>query len=199
MRGILVALEGIDGAGKTLVASLVAGRLRGRGLSVLVTREPWSPEYRALIRSLPDDDYSPVIEALLFAADRLVHVERIIVPGLASHDVVITDRYYYSSAAYQGARGVPVPWILGINAFAPEPDLAVYLDVPPDEGLRRRARAGRQDLSRFEKLDILRRAREIYLAMVEAGLLTIVDATGPPGRVAARVEELVLAALERRQ
>ncbi len=185
-KGKLIVFEGLDGSGKTLVASMVAERLRAMGFDVVVSWEPRFEEYKSLIGSLPrDSDEAPFIEALLFAADRLLHYVEIVRPALEEGKVVLLDRYYYSSMAYQGSRGVPLDWIREINKYVPRPDLAIYLDVPPEEGLRRKHGS---TWRRFEEIGILERVRETYLSLVEAGELRLVDATRSPKEV---VEEVM--------
>jgi len=188
-RGRLIVFEGLDGSGKTLIASMVAERLRACGFEVVVSWEPRFDEYKALIGSLPRDSAeAPFIEALLFAADRLLHYVEIVGPALEEGKVVLLDRYYYSSMAYQGSRGVPLGWIREINRYVPRPDLAVYLDVPPEEGLRRKHGSSWR---RFEEVSILERVRETYLRLVDAGELRLVDATRSPEEVVDEVMSLV--------
>ncbi len=188
-RGRLIVFEGLDGSGKTLIASMVAERLRACGFEVVVSWEPRFDEYKALIGSLPRDSAeAPFIEALLFAADRLLHYVEIVGPALEEGKVVLLDRYYYSSMAYQGSRGVPLGWIREINRYVPRPDLAIYLDVPPEEGLRRKHGSSWR---RFEEISILERVRETYLRLVDVGELRLVDATRSPEEVVEEVMSLV--------
>lgn len=173
-KGLLVVFEGLDGSGKTtLVAAVHEELTKVRGLKSIVTYEPRYPEFKKLLESLEYSERSAYVEALIFAADRMKHVNEVIEPHLAKGYLVLVDRYYYSSLAYQGARGVPLSWIREINKHAPKPDLAFYLDVEPEEGLKRRA--GLEGWKRFERLELLRRAREIYLKLVDEGELILLD------------------------
>lgn len=106
-KGLLIAFEGIDGTGKTTQIELLAEILRQRGLSVVATREPTDGQYGRKIRELYKNRKSvtPEEELALFLDDRREHVAQVIAPALASGKVVLTDRYYYSTAAYQGAAG----------------------------------------------------------------------------------------------
>jgi len=107
----------------------------------------------------------PLEEARLFTEDRRHHIERVIVPALNEGKVVISDRYVYSSAAYQGARGIPVADILAWNAaFAVAPDAVMLLDLPVDSALERIA-SNRDKLSLFEDREYLERVAAIYLSL----------------------------------
>lgn len=164
-RGFFIVLEGIDGSGKTTQARLLAETLRHRGYEVALTREPsdgplgiWLRRYLA---SSPRR-LSPEVELAWFLADRREHVEKIIRPALAEGKIVISDRYYYSSAAYQGARGLDPEAIIALNeAFAPQPDLVFLLELPVAEALRRRQQAtGVRQLS--ESREYLERVQACY-------------------------------------
>ncbi|MCD6339556.1 MAG: dTMP kinase [Verrucomicrobia bacterium] len=176
--GLFVAIEGVDGAGKSTQASLLAEALRRRRLEVALTREPTDgPWGRKLRESARSGRLSPEEELEAFLNDRREHVSRLIRPSLEAGKVVITDRYYFSTAAYQGARGFDPAELMAQNeAFAVEPDLLALLDLSPEESLRRiGARGGR---SAFESIEQLRRAREIYLAIRKPYLLRL-DASLP--------------------
>jgi dTMP kinase len=139
--GVLLALEGIDGSGKTTQALLLAEALRQRGVKVLLTREPTSGPAGERLRSYlagPSRHLSPSEELALFVDDRRDHVARVIRPSLATGQVVITDRYYYSSVAYQGALGLDPAGILAANeAFAPRPQAVFILTLPPELAVAR--------------------------------------------------------------
>jgi len=167
--GFLIAVEGIDGAGKTSVASLLAQWCGERGLGCVISKEPtgleWGEELR---RSAKEGRLTLERELELFLLDRRDHVERSIGPALEEGNIVILDRYFWSTAAYQGARGADVAEILSANrAFAPEPDLFLFLDVEVDAGLDRIGKRGdTQNL--FETKEALTRARAIFRELVEA-------------------------------
>jgi dTMP kinase len=144
-RGFLLALEGVDGSGKSTQAKLLAVSLMQRGREVVLTQEPTDgPVGLKLRRYLQGSSryLSPNEELDLFLADRREHVEKLIKPALAAGRIVITDRYYYSTVAYQGALGLDPAEILAANeAFAPRPDLVFLLIIPVSQALARLQRA----------------------------------------------------------
>lgn len=167
-QGLLVAVEGIDGAGKTSIATLLAQWCGERGLSCTISKEPtglkWGTELRESARAgrLPLER-----EIELFLLDRGDHVERSIKPALQNGNIVILDRYYWSSAAYQGGRGANYDEIIAANeVFAPKPDLVLVLDLDVDAGIGRiRMRGDQPNL--FEGKSGLCRARQIFLQLAE--------------------------------
>ncbi|HWN93399.1 MAG TPA: dTMP kinase [Methylomirabilota bacterium] len=172
--GFLIAIEGIDGGGKSTQAQMVQERLEARNLRVLRTREPTTGQWGRILReSALTGRLSIEEEAETFMKDRREHVETEILPALREGAIVIVDRYYFSTAAYQGARGLdPQDLIRRNEEFAPEPDLLVLLDVEVTQGLDRvRTRGHRAD--HFEQIDNLRRAREIFLGIEKPYLLKI--------------------------
>ena len=165
-RGLLIAIEGIDGAGKTTQAKAVAARLRSADLVVRDAKEPTTGPWGTLIReSKLAGRMGPDEELAAFIEDRREHVRDVIAPCIARGQVVIVDRYYYSTAAYQGARGMDPATIIETNeAFAPRPDLLVVLDVPPRVGLDRiHARGDVAD--HFEREDALAASAVIFRAL----------------------------------
>jgi dTMP kinase len=153
-RGRFVVLEGLDGAGTTTQAALLAESLRRTGHRVVLTREPSEGPVGTLLRQalggrprrLGGRTLSEATLALLFAADRLDHIASLVEPALASGAVVVSDRYVLSSFAYQG-RVLDPAWVQSLNAKAPIPDLTLFLEVrPPVAAARRRRRGGRKEL-----------------------------------------------------
>lgn len=138
-----VAIEGVDGAGKSTVAREVAERLRHLGESVRLVREPGGTAIGEQVRSLllHDEDMAPWTEALLFAAQRAQLASEVIAPALQAGEWVVSDRSYYSSLAYQGAaRGLGVDRVRVVNEAGlgrVVPDLVVVLWIDPDEALAR--------------------------------------------------------------
>lgn len=178
--GILVAIEGIDGAGKSTQLRALQRALLGLGLQVVVTKEPTDGVYGRRIRAtaatgrLPPDK-----ELALFLADREEHVRELLIPSLEAGAVVLVDRYYPSTVAYQGSRGLDPRELLQRNeAFAPRPDLTVLLDLPAEVGL---SRVRRRDVEEnlFERLEDLQRCRIIFNDLELPGLLRL-DATQEP-------------------
>ena len=119
-KGCLIAIEGIDGSGKTTIAKKIVEWLNKRNIKALYTSEPTRSPIGLLIKDKiisAEKRQDARIEALLFAADRLWHVIDEILPSLNKNIIVVTDRYYFSSIAYQGALGAPISWIKELNKF----------------------------------------------------------------------------------
>jgi dTMP kinase len=145
-RGRLIALEGIDGAGTTTQARLLADWLSDHGAPASLTREPSGGPLGLLLRDILSHRTREVDRAalaLLFAADRLDHLAAEVEPLLGRGGHVVTDRYVYSSLAYQ-SMDLDLPWVAAINRRAPEPDLTIYLRVDPAVAARRRSTRDRQ-------------------------------------------------------
>lgn len=190
-RGAFIAFEGIDGSGKSTLVRLTYEMLSRRGLQALRTKEPSSGPIGRFIRAQigeMDGRLSAWALALLFAADRLDHAERLIRPSLERGLIVLSDRYLYSSLAYQGAEGVSWEWIRELNRFAPRPDLCILLDVSPEAGMRR---IGGRPKTIFENEKLQERVRRLYLELVEEGEIIRVDAERPLREVQRDVNLLV--------
>ena len=189
LKGAFVVLEGGDGSGKTTQAKSLCSALRREGYKVHSTAEPSRSAVGRLIRRklLHGKKLSPEVEALLFAADRFLHLESEVRPALAAGKIVLCDRYMYASFAYQGAQGMDSEWLREINQFAAKPDIALYLDAPAETGLGRI----RRKKSVMENLGLQQRVREEYLKLVQAGELALVDATQPFKKVGQNIFDLV--------
>jgi len=164
--GLIVAVEGIDGAGKTTVAASLAQWCGERGLACVFSKEPTSLSYGQKLRESAKSGRLSIDEELeLFRLDRKEHVERSIAPALAQDNIVILDRYYWSNAAYQGACGADVEQIIVSNeGIAPVPDLILFMDVEVRSGIGRIH--GRGDAPNdFEGLESLEKARAIFTAL----------------------------------
>lgn len=194
-KGVFIVFEGIDGSGKSTHIKALAEELRSQGYNALQTSEPSKDRIGNFIRRYAernDSRLTPETEALLFAADRFEHVKTVIEPALRRGRIVISDRYLYSSLAYQGAGGLEVDWIREMNRFAPKPDLGILLDILPEFSLQRVNR--RKTV--FEDSDYLRKVRNIYLKLVETGELIRIDADKPRKAVLMEVLSLVQKLLE---
>ncbi len=201
-RGLFVALEGGEGAGKSTQARLLAEALQAEGLEVVLTREPGATEVGRSVRDIVLDpatgELSARTEALLYAADKAEHVARVVRPALERGAVVITDRYVDSTLAYQGAgRALTVDEVEQVARWATEqlrPHLTVVLDLPADQGL---VRAGSPDRIEQEPLAFHERVRGHFLARAEADPehYLVLDATQPPDEVHARLVARVRVAL----
>jgi len=171
-RGIFICVEGLDGCGKTTQAKLLVRRLK-KDYDAVYTAEPSNGEVGKLIKRyyLHADKRGPaVVEALLFAADRFEHLKSEVLPALDDGKLVVSDRYAYSSLAYQGAAGLYLEWIEKINEYAIHPDLALFIDVEPETVIRRLKRKK----SVMENLETQLKVREIYIKFVgKSGLVRI--------------------------
>ncbi len=187
-----VAIEGIDGSGKSTVISHLAGILP----RVYATREPSGGPIGRLIKewALRGGSSDPHVDALLFAADRIEHYRREIQPKIRENFLVITERYIESSIAYQGAAGVFIEFVKYINSLVPRPDLTIILDVDPEIAIARIARRG--GVEKFEHVSFLRRVREIYLRRAAEEGYPVADASRPPEAVAREVAEIIKTRLQ---
>jgi dTMP kinase len=163
-RGILIAIEGIDGTGKSTQLRLLGHYLRSRGCPVIETREPTNGPYGRKIRELYVDrgKYTLEQELELFIEDRRQHVREVVEPALANGRIVLTDRYYFSTAAYQGAAGMDPEDVFARNSFAPRPDLVIMLTMQPESSLVRIRESRGEELNDFEQEDQLRRVAELF-------------------------------------
>lgn len=186
-RALFIVFEGIDGSGKTTQARMLAEWLERAGIPVLLTREPSDGPTGLLIRALTIRP-SPDEEARMFTEDRRYHVKNVIEPSLASGRTVICDRYIYSSAAYQGARGLDPYAIISENkCFARRADMTFLLLVPVEVALARIAGTRQEGFSVFEARADLEAVDRVYRSLINPDI-TIIDATLPVDRVQ---EELV--------
>ncbi len=198
-RGLLLALEGGEGAGKTTQARLLGIWLRDQGYEVVATHEPGATKMgmrlRALLLDKSHSGLSSRAETLMYAADRAEHVASVIRPALDRGAIVITDRYVDSSLAYQGAgRQLPVDEVARLNRWATGgmmPDLTILLDLPPSAGLSRRAPSA--DRLESEPVAFHERVRRGFraLAAAEPGRYLVADATLPPEEVSRQLQERI--------
>jgi len=189
-KGFFIVLEGLDGAGKTTIALMLRDELSRAGIPVLYTYEPTDSEVVKAVKSTYNDLRDAYIDALAFALDRLIHLKMKVKPFLEKRGVVISDRYYYSSVAYQSASGAPFEWVMEVNRFALKPDVAIYLDVDPATGLSRKTTSSSR-FPEFEHRNFLERVRRAYLRMVEMGLLVYIDSSRPLEAVYSDVKKAI--------
>jgi len=174
-EGVFIVFEGIDGSGKSTHIKKLANELRNIGYYVIETAEPSKDEIGSFIRRYAkrNDGRLPVeVEALLFAADRRMHLKNVIEPALRNGHIVISDRYLHSTLAYQGALGLELDWIRELNRFAMKADLTILLDILPEFSLQRMKRKK----TVFEETDYLSKVRGIYLEFVKQGEMVKIDA-----------------------
>lgn len=203
-RGFFISFEGGEGAGKSTQIAMLADRLREAGYEVVVTREPGgsagAEAVRHVLLSGAAEPFGARLEAILFAAARMDHVDQVIRPAVERGAVVLCDRFVDSSRVYQGITGELDPAFMAalerVTVNGMMPDLTIILDIDPEEGLRRATeRRGEENADRFEKetLQIHRRRRRAFLdiAKEETRRCVVVDATLRPEKVAAAVARAV--------
>ncbi len=193
-RGLFIVLEGVDGAGSTTQTHLLADSLNQQGIRAIATKEPTEGRIGLLIRSfLQSSSPHPTIDALLFAADRIEHLENIVRPALERGEHVISDRYVESTLAYQSVDGVDVEWIEAVNRFAIKPDIVIILDINPTTSLNRKHNPTRE---RFETVEFLNRVRQNFKKRAATQGYDIVDAEKPIMQVHEALKKIVLLEIE---
>jgi len=193
-----IAIEGIDGVGKTTIASLALQSLRELGEDAELVQEPYTREIKNLLESSPDLD--PVVEAMLFAADRYYLHSRVLSKLLAEGKTVISDRSYVASLVYQVVRGAPEEFVLSINYFAIRPSMVILLDVPSQVALERLSAKGGRQLKHLERPEFLETLRSRYFEVLKTLELPyeVIDARGDVYSVLKRVIDAI-AQSERRE
>ncbi|MEM2250542.1 MAG: dTMP kinase [Candidatus Hadarchaeales archaeon] len=185
-----MVLEGIDGCGKSTQARMLAEWLRSEGYEVILTDEPTDGPIGRFIRKILNGEIRTSIsaEVNLFAADRMWHLGNVILPALRDGKIVISERYVCSSIVYQTTRGASLKEILAANKFAPEPDLSILIDTPPEVSMRRM----NKKLDEFEKdLKLQRSVRLRYLQLAKNGKLKLVNGTLSADEVQNEIRKLV--------
>lgn len=160
-KGFFIALEGIDGSGKSTQSKLLAKKLAEKGHSVLETFEPTDGMIGKLIQKILREhtELSAEALALLFVADRFEHSKQI-QNALDAGKIVLSDRYLLSTLAYQGAQGADVEFLKQLHKNLPKPDLTIILDIEPEKSLSRTSTE-----EKFEKLEFLSKVRQKYLEL----------------------------------
>lgn len=178
--GLFIAFEGIDGAGKTTQVQRLAEFCQAGGVSVVCTKEPTDGPWGRKIREAAASHRLPFHEELqAFINDRQQHLAELILPALHGGKVVITDRYLYSTAAYQGSRaeGNPNELLQTLTAEAPRPDFVFLLDVPAETGLERVSSVRGDIPDAFETTENLRAVRAAFQTLLadEHAEITAID------------------------
>jgi len=197
-KGWLIVFEGIDGAGKSTQVGLLARALEAQGRTVVTTREPTAGPHGARIRRLSSQGAAVSLEEELelFIEDRKEHVREVIAPALSRGEVVISDRYYLSNVAYQGARGLSPGEVLERNeALFPQPMAALLLEASPRQALGRVEARGEALNLAYEREDFLVRVAGIY-AEIDRPYLLRVAGDGSPTDVHQRVMAALASLLE---
>ncbi len=176
---MFIVLEGIDGTGKSTQCQLLADWFRTQGREVVTSREPTDGPWGTKLRqSAATGRLSPEDELDYFLKDRSQHVEERIKPSLAAGKIVILDRYYFSTMAYQGSRGFNPAEIRQKNeAFAPVPDHLFILDIDVDTALSRIGSRG-DTANEFEQRESLQKCRDIFLSLTGEPFVHLIDSHG---------------------
>ncbi len=184
---MFIVFEGIDGSGKSSVIKRLKENLERYGKKVKITAEPSRGEIGSYV--LSKRGLNPRTEALLFTADRSEHTEQII-KWMDRGYIVICDRYFGSTLAYQSAAGMNIEWLEAINdEVTIEPDVTILMDIDPVVSLKRVNARGER--TRFEKLNYLRKVRNAYLSIAEEYDFEVVDANQDRETVADEVIDIV--------
>jgi len=185
LHGFFVVVEGIDGTGKTTLARNIYLRLKNKGFSAIFTFEPTDgPWGKKLRRSFAAHGrLTPQEELELFLKDRKEHVEKIIRPSLEQGKIVVCDRYYFSTMAYQGARGLDPEAIRKTNEiFAPMPDLVLLLELDPETAIKRIKESRGEVPDNFEQLAYLKKVAGVFKGLSDPFVARI-DAGLPPEKL----------------
>lgn len=174
-----IVFEGPDGVGKSTIIREVANILSQEGFKVAVTYEPSDSEIGKLIREwlLKTKVEPPHVYALLFTADRYIHVYQKVMPLLRSGNIVLQERYIESTIVYQHAMGLPLEWLEILNRYLPNPDLVIVLDAEPEEILKR-LKERKKSIEIFEDIEFLRKVRGLYIERALKNNYIIVNTTG---------------------
>ncbi|MEM1945405.1 MAG: dTMP kinase [Candidatus Caldarchaeum sp.] len=186
-KGFYIAVEGIDGVGKTTQSNRLAKLLRSRGVKTVLTGEPTHMAVGRLIKEglRSGGKYSEEVMALLFAADRLMHAEKVIKPALRNGMTVVSDRSVISSLAYQAVATRRRKWVGWINRYAAKPDVVVYISLKPEKALKRLRRFSAQ---RYERLRFLKAVDRMYRLVLRRGWRVVwVDGDGTVEEVGERI------------
>ncbi len=204
--GFFITFEGPEGAGKSTQLRMLHESLEREGRRCVATREPGgtplAEQLRGIVKNFSGPEkLHPTTELLLLEAARSQHVREVIRPALAAGCVVLCDRYFDSTTAYQGgARGLESAVVDELNSFAAAecvPDLTILLDLPPEAGFRRAAdrveTRGEHDRFEEEKLDFHRRVREAFLriAAAEPDRVRVVAADRDPGLIFSEIGKII--------
>jgi len=188
---VLINLEGIDGCGKSTQCKLLMEKFQKENENVVILKEPTDGKYGKKLWEMLKGQREATTEEILdlFVKDRREHVNEKIKPALDDGKIVLMDRYYYSTIAYQAAAGIDVERIRKDNEFAPKPDIVLIFDLPVDLAMERVR--GHSVADAFEKEEHLEKVREAYLNLEDDPLVRIIDSTRTPEDIFAEVWNLV--------
>ena len=188
---MLIDLEGIDGCGKSTQSKFLMEKFEENNEKTIILKEPTSGKYGKKLWEMLSGKREATTEQILdlFVMDRKEHVEEKINPALNEGKIVLMDRYYYSTMAYQAAAGIDVNRIRKDNEFAPKPDVVLIFDLPADLAMKRVKGHSVADV--FEKEEHLEKVREAYLDLRDDPLVRIIDSTRTPEEIFEEVWKLV--------
>jgi len=188
---VLINLEGIDGCGKSTQCKLLMEKFQKENENVVILKEPTDGKYGQKLWEMLKGQREATTEEILdlFVKDRREHVDEKIKPALDDGKIVLMDRYYYSTIAYQAAAGIDVERIRKDNEFAPKPDIVLIFDLPVDLAMERVR--GHSVADAFEKEEHLEKVRKAYLNLEDDPLVRIIDSTRTPEDIFAEVWNLV--------
>lgn len=205
---MFITFEGPDGSGKTTQLTLLADYLGQQGYAVFQTREPGGTpigdQIRQVVHALENEEMHPRAEMLLYSASRAQHVEQVIRPRLQAGEIVLCDRFYDSTLAYQGyGHGLDLDALRRITSFATGglcPDLTFYLEIDPQAGLKRRQKDGDAEWNRLDaqSLAFHRQVHAGYRALIaeEPARWAVVDGERPVEAIQAEIRRLALERVE---
>lgn len=188
MRGLFISFEGIEGTGKTTQARILADNLKEKGYEVVLTEEPGGTyigrQIREVLLDVKHKEMHHITELLLYNASRSQHINELILPAINEGKLVITDRFSYSTTAYQGyGRGIDLNLIDSLDRITTgklRPDITFLLDIDVETGLRRNRGANKVDRMELENINFHQRVRNgfIELAGKEPERIKVIDASG---------------------
>ena len=188
---MLINLEGIDGCGKSTQSQFLMDEFEKNNEKIILLKEPTNGKYGRKLWEMLSGKIEATTEEILelFVMDRKEHVDQKINPALNEGKIVLMDRYYYSTMAYQAAAGIDVKRIRKDNEFAPKPDIVLVFDLPADLAMKRVRGHSVADV--FEKEEHLEKVRKAYLNLEDDPLVRIIDATRTPEEIFDEVWKLV--------
>ena len=188
---MLINLEGIDGCGKSTQSQFLMGEFEKNNEKTILLKEPTNGKYGRKLWEMLSGKIEATTEEILelFVMDRKEHVDQKINPALNEGKIVLMDRYYYSTMAYQAAAGIDVKRIRKDNEFAPKPDIVLVFDLPADLAMERVRGHSVADV--FEKEEHLEKVRKAYLNLEDDPLVRIIDAVRTPEEIFDEVWKLV--------
>ena len=188
---MLINLEGIDGCGKSTQSQFLMDKFESDNEKIVLLKEPTNGKYGQKLWEMLSGKIEATTEEILelFVLDRKEHVNQKIKPALDEGKIVLMDRYYYSTMAYQAAAGIDVNRIRKDNEFAPKPDIVLIFDLPADLAMKRVRSHSVADV--FEKEEYLEKVRKAYLDLKDDSLVRIIDATRTPKKIFDEVWKLV--------